>query len=305
MIRNIVNWTPGPGIVDSYTIYRSTTPMLENSLPSPIATGITTNEYIDTNVTANMVYYYRVEAVKDIFKRLSAELKVQTISQYPELNLSIPAMAFWMLDEISGDYIDRSGNSRHLVASINALRGLPPIDPLAELCSATDIEKSTEKWIGKYNGSISVGSSFTFMCWISIPNSTVTLGGEFFKLGYVGQGFSVGFNNNDNGLANGRYLLVGQNGIAFRPTSYLFSNDSQNAHIAVRWLNGTLAAFVNGSKVYSQSIGYYNSSSDVFGVGVGENDIIFKMPMSRVAVYNGALTDDEILKIAKVTQIQR
>lgn len=300
MIRNVLKWTSGNGVVDSYSVYRSTTPIDVNLLPAPIATGITSNTYTDIDVVPGGVYFYRVSSIKEPFKRLSDELKVLTISPMPELTqTTIHPYAFWLLNETEGSFLDTSGNNRHLVSSPTAIRGLDPIDQLAELCAAANNIAASEKRIGLYQGVNAISNNFTLSCFISIPNVNTQTGGEFFKLGSGGTGFSVGFNNGTPGGPNGRYLQIGQNAISFRPTTYRFSDDAQQAHIAIRWSGGLLSVFVNGAKVYQQSVGNYRPSLDVFQVGAGELPLDFKMPMSRVAVYDAALTDDDIILISQ------
>lgn len=46
------------------------------------------------------------------------------------------------------------------------------------------------------------------------------------------------------------------------------------------------------------------ATMDTILLGYGEQAIGFKLPMSRVAIYKGALTDADILKIASISPIQ-
>lgn len=146
--------------------------------------------------------------------------------------------------------------------------------------------------------------------WLDIPDSSVLTYGEFIKIGNGPQGFSLGFNDGTSNAPYrdraGRYLLVGQNGVAFRPTTYRFSNARQKVHLAIRWNVTTLDIFINGALVQTITTSTMNSATmDTILLGYGEQAIGFKLPMSRVAVYNGALTNAGILKIASITATQR
>ena len=56
----------------------------------------------------------------------------------------------------------------------------------------------------------------------------------------------------------------------------------------------------------TQSTAAMNSATiDTFLIGLGEQAIGFKLPMSRVAIYKGTLSDGDILKLASITATQR
>lgn len=318
MSRINLNWTCEVGY-ESFEIYASSTVFTSTSLPSVWAEGITDLTYILENPPSNPTYVM-IASVKGAVKRFSQLMTVSLKRDFdPELSLSVLPVAFYKLNELSGNFQDSSGNNRHLTASVNVLRNQDSIESTKNSSSATLHTNSTETWIGKRTGTVSLGTNLTFMTWLNIPDSGTPLWGEFFKLGAESKGFSLGFNNGTQaGDASaqdraGRYILIGQNAVSFRPTTYAFSNAAQKVHVAVRFKSqntssseGSFNVYVNGVKVYTQSsIGPVNTPlTDTMSVGFGEKQIGFKLLMSRVAIYNAALTDAEILSCAQISPIQ-
>ena len=60
----LLQWTPGFGVNNSYSIYRSTTPGGEGAIA--IATGDLNANYIDTGLKNGQTYYYTVEGVNSV-----------------------------------------------------------------------------------------------------------------------------------------------------------------------------------------------------------------------------------------------
>lgn len=295
---------------ESFNIYVHTEEFTESTLPEVWESGVTSLSYVIENPPSDPVYIM-VASVKGQWKKYSQLMIVRLKRDFePELNVSITPYAFYKLNETSGNFQDSSGNNRHLTASINVLRNQDSIESTINPSSATDHTNSTENWIGKRIGTATLGGIFTVSMWLDIPDSSIITYGEFFKLGNGGEGFSLGFSD---GTVNapyinhaGRYLLVGHNSVAFRPTTYRFSNARQKVHLAIRWNSTTLQIFINGTLVQTQSTSAMSSTTmDTFIVGLGEQNVGFKLPMSRVAIYKGVLTDVDILKIASITAIQR
>ncbi|MHA3062072.1 discoidin domain-containing protein [Acinetobacter sp. ANC 4636] len=79
------------GQIDSYKVYRSTSPMNPASLPAPLATGITAKSYSDATISQGSKYYYRVGAVKNGIEKLSEEYIVYAINSYSYYRLFIKA----------------------------------------------------------------------------------------------------------------------------------------------------------------------------------------------------------------------
>lgn len=309
MSRITLNWTCEVGY-DSFEVYVSDTAFTSANLPNVFAAGITDLTYIVENPPGDPTYIM-IASVKGTVKRFSQLMTIYLKRDFnPELSLSIAPWAFYKLNELSGNFQDSSGNNRHLTASVNVLRNQDSIESTKNLSSATNHANLTKNWIGKRIGAATLGGSVTVAMWLDIPDSSVLTYGEFFKLGNASQGFSLGFNDGTSNAPYmdhaGRYLLVGHNGVAFRPTTYRFSNARQKVHLAIRWSSTTLHIFINGVLVQTQSTAAMNSATmDTFTVGYGEQAIGFKLPMSRVAIYKGTLSDGDILKLASITATQR
>ena len=67
------------GDFDSFDVLRSNSPMNVNSLPSPIATNLSTMYYVDTTVVAGATYYYRVVAWRNAVSKVSGEIQVKAL----------------------------------------------------------------------------------------------------------------------------------------------------------------------------------------------------------------------------------
>lgn len=78
-----LNWDSA-GQIDSYKVYRSTSPMNPSGLPTPLATGITAKSYSDTTAVTGTPYYYRVASVKSGIEKISSEKRVvaKNLSNY-------------------------------------------------------------------------------------------------------------------------------------------------------------------------------------------------------------------------------
>lgn len=98
------------GDFDSFTIYRSTTPMDIASLPAPIAAGLTTMYYVDSTIVDEQSYYYRVGVVRDGVELVSDEM------QYiPAAAGSVIPTDYILAYDFNGDVLDKS---------LNALNGI-------------------------------------------------------------------------------------------------------------------------------------------------------------------------------------
>lgn len=304
------------GHFDSFDVIRSITSMVgiaDVDLPTPITTGLKTMYYVDSNVIEGLTYYYKVRVWRGTTSFLSGELQaVATVDLMPEMNVSIQPYAFWKLNDLEGDFIDSSGNDKTLVASPTVLRGLLSADPTGQVCCGVNPDDNVlaTRMIGTYEDTSNASYDFTVCMWLHMPDISVETSGEFFKLDLRdGKGFSIGFGPGyDNSPpTNGRWINIGQNWISFRNTGVLFPNHAHNAHLAVCWNSGYLKCFLNGELKSSRYVGNYNAAQRSIYVGRGEADMrpSFGIKMSRIAVYDGALTNEDILKIASISPIQR
>ena len=112
------------GLVDSFNIYRSTSTIDINNLPTPVA-SVTTKTYTDEGLESGPAYYYRVESIRNNERAISEELVVYTAQPWsPE---SLLNKVFWLdSDHIntSGSNVtqmtDRTGNAKNFVNSTAA-----------------------------------------------------------------------------------------------------------------------------------------------------------------------------------------
>ncbi|WOE40683.1 fibronectin type III domain-containing protein [Acinetobacter chinensis] len=63
------------GDFDSFSIVKSQIKMNENDLPEPIVTNLKTMFYVDTDVTPNAAYFYRVIAIRGVEHAISNEIE--------------------------------------------------------------------------------------------------------------------------------------------------------------------------------------------------------------------------------------
>lgn len=62
------------GFIDGHRIYRSTSTIDVNSLPVPIADNLIDKSFVDSAISANTRYYYRVSSFKGVVEKLSEEV---------------------------------------------------------------------------------------------------------------------------------------------------------------------------------------------------------------------------------------
>lgn len=296
-------------------LYRDIIELNVSALPLiPLAENIVGDTYIDNDVEVGKTYFYGLLIKVGSDLQLLKSKKVMAITDnMPELDQSIKPYAFWKLNEKTGNYIDSSGNNNTLLATPNAIRNIPSIDKTGQICSSINSAVADEdaRIIGSFVSSVSVGFNFTVSMWIQVPDKSVNNAGEFFKLhSENGRGFSVGFGNGSDNQPplGGRYINIGQNYISFRSTTAKFPDTQTNANLVIRWNNGILDIFIDGKRVSTRNVGNYNSANRSIRVGRGElsQKMNFNIKMSRVAVYDGALSDQDISNIFEklITKIQ-
>lgn len=298
------------GLFDTINYYVSNNPISVVTPPNPKTTGLQNTSHSDKTLVYGK-HYARFSAIKEgSMSTFSEEVEFEAcIDADPELNVSIKPYAFWKLQEASGLFLDSSGEGRDMTPSTAALRGQTPIDPTRRKSARLNGLATTNenRYVGEYETTQAVGSNFTVSMWVNYP-SDATLSSEFFKLDLrQGVGFSLGWGSGgDNQYpSGGRNLNVGQNWISFRNTGLWLDSTKENYHIAVRWRAGYLECFLDGVLKSSRYVGNYNPARKSIRVGKGEADGLYGgvMGYSRLAVYDGALTDADILKIASKTVI--
>ena len=80
------------GSIESFSVYRAEQSIDVNHLPTPIATGLPDKSYIDTNITNNTTYFYRVASHKHDSIKLSDEVSILAKPWAITANLSIQSI---------------------------------------------------------------------------------------------------------------------------------------------------------------------------------------------------------------------
>lgn len=77
MSQTTLNWQYDGPNPESFSVYRSATPMDPEALPTPLAVAISgaLRSYVDSTVTEGSTYYYRVSAIKGSVEKVSEELE--------------------------------------------------------------------------------------------------------------------------------------------------------------------------------------------------------------------------------------
>lgn len=117
-----INFTwSADGSIDSYKVYRSTSPMNVASLPTPLATGVATKSYNDTAVTTGNPYYYRVSSLKNGIEKVSSEIvfHLETDPNYAKLVCALMMDTVTVTDKTSKSTF--ANNGRAILDTTNAL----------------------------------------------------------------------------------------------------------------------------------------------------------------------------------------
>ena len=101
-----VAWVDGNGL--TYKIYRDTSPMDPQDLPEPIGEVLAgVQQFVDTKVAANTLYYYRVGAVRGANEEISSEFQITTGDS---ADVKVRKSHFDELDRSPDDFILLSGD---------------------------------------------------------------------------------------------------------------------------------------------------------------------------------------------------
>lgn len=291
-----------------FNIYISNATFTKDTLPAVLASNVTTLYYDIQDPTYNPIYVM-VSSVHNGIEKFSLVQKFYLNRDFePEKNLTTAPVAFYKLNDLTGNYLDYSGNNRHATPHGTEIRGADSIDVTGQKSAAVTVGSTNS--ICSYTASdLTFGTSTTVMMWIEVPDATNLLYGEFFKIGSGGKGYSIGFNNGTNSAAYsnvaGRYILIGQNAISFRPTTIRISDAAQKIHLAVTFVSGTLKVYVNGVLSFTQSgVGNPNTFTDTWIIGMGEINCGYPIKMSRVAIYNAEVSVTDIYKCYNISSIQ-
>lgn len=104
------------GDFDSFSIYRSDTPMDINNLPPPIASALSTMYYVDATVVKGKYYFYRVGVTRAGYNQLSDEVFIDIPRD--EISSEVPT-DYILAYDFNGDFLDKSTNALDGIQSGN------------------------------------------------------------------------------------------------------------------------------------------------------------------------------------------
>lgn len=79
MLNIKINWECD--VLATYSVFRSESTMDPTELPVPIATELTTKQYIDIDIVADTIYFYRVRSTYNNKEYVSEETIASVTSQ--------------------------------------------------------------------------------------------------------------------------------------------------------------------------------------------------------------------------------
>lgn len=199
-----VSWEDFNAIEAGHRVYRSSTPMDPEALPTSIAElGPDVTFYDDGDVTALETYYYRVSAYLG-----SSEFVSDEITLVAEENLPFPMdnlIAFWDFEEASGTTIlDATGNHNGTLTDV-AMRS--PTGGVGGTGGITGNANPGTAWANLPSGVNRfgiTGGSIGFNYWVFVPE-TGDVGVAVMDMGYRG-----GSGNSNN---QGLIWFSGANGV--------------------------------------------------------------------------------------------
>lgn len=171
---------------ESFSIYRSSTPMDTANMPAPLVAGITKTYYFDASVIVGGTYFYRVGAVRSNQELISDEVEV--LANAPVVN-----DIFWPNVELlifadattfpSGNLADSSSRVRAVSRG-----GSPQIIDSEYLYDAGAIYATGAVQYWGFDGSIGIGNGdFTIECFLKIAtdSSEIPNGANIFDLNSI------------------------------------------------------------------------------------------------------------------------
>jgi len=153
------------GNIDSYNIYRSTSPMNIASLPAPLATGITTKSYSDTTVAVDNLYYYRVSSIKNSIEKVSNEFIIETGDLYFN---NVDLLIFADSETLpTSTVLDSSSHKRNITNSGATIQNVTGISPVFD--DAILLLESSDKMSCEISPLLT--NDLTIEFWCAIPSS--------------------------------------------------------------------------------------------------------------------------------------
>lgn len=260
------------GHFDSFDVIRSLTSMAglqDHELPVPIAAGLTTMFYVDTDVIEGSTYYYRVRVWRGYASFLSDEIQVFAIVPYAAIYL-----------ELEADFIDRGLHP--LVFANNGVS----IGNRKSIFNGSQYLQSTTK-----SADFAFGTQpFTMEVVASMPDGG---GGTLLDMRDVYQNSSANLDMHYANLVVVNPTNIGwSNGSVFHSAAYTFTPGIEYALAITRDSLNKLRFFVNGQKIFETTDMTNISGDRYFHIGVarlqnGKMEGGFKGTVRRVRITKG------------------
>jgi len=196
-------------------------------------------------------------------------------------------VAYWKLDDSSGNAVDSSGGGRNLTYSGSPTYGATPIVP-----GYNSTEFGGSQYASYGGVPTTATDNWTLECWCSmaVPG----------KMGmmYVGVDSSNGYGMNEGstyGPASDPVALFG--GVTWQGWSWSLPTNPYTGHLVITRRSGSTRLYSNGANVgtpFANTPNAPGSTMTVGRTGAG-NGMNFVGRLAHAAVYNVSLSDSDIL----------
>ena len=231
------------GQIDSYKVYRSTSPMNPSGLPAPLAIGITAKSYSDTTAVTGTPYYYRVASVKSGIEKISSEKRVvaKNLSNYfMDIDFN-GADSSAIYENVSNTILTSSNVSIQNNQGVFTGGGkvdVPPISLTGDFVISADISMTTtiDNYVNLFNlGKLILrfgDSGFGYKLQIGINGSTLSgvYSCSLTQSNFVNAGVKNIKFSRKNGVCTLKVNDIAQNlGVGANPSSYPYASFTDTA----------------------------------------------------------------------------
>jgi hypothetical protein len=284
-----LTWTDNSSNELGFNVQRSTDAFNWTTIAS---TAPNTTSYNDTGLTAGTHYLYQVRAFNDVGYSSFSNTADATTS-----NVSIPApVAYWKLDESSGDAADATGNGYTLTNESGVSYSTGLINNAADFGSSNS---NMRLHIGSIMGA-TTSEPVTISGWVNLnaPVSGPTymlLEKSFASPASVV--YAIGYQY--NGGSPRLFFSRDQQGVQSNDAFYSITLATSTwYHVALSYDGSTVTGYVNGQSVATvASSGDGNSTqySDEFDIGAADGPAQFSSAkIDEVGTWNQTLSDSQV-----------
>lgn len=259
------------GHFDSFDVIRSLTSMAglqDHELPVPIAAGLTTMFYVDTDVIEGSTYYYRVRVWRGYASFLSDEIQVFAIVPYAAIYL-----------ELEADFIDRGLHplvfANNGVSIGNRKSIFNGSQYLQSSLKSADFAFENQPFTIEFAVSVQAGGGGTLIDMRDLYQNYTTTAASYANLVVVNP-INMGWSN----------------GSVFHSAAYNFTPGIEYAVAITRDVLNKLRFFVDGQQIFETTDTTNISSNRYLHVGIGrlQNGNLeggFKGTVRRVRITKG------------------